>query len=88
MDWIARAAELSGKALHLGVVLWFRAGLLGSMTFRLSNGDLAAMGVARDAKYQGLERLKSAGLIAVEQRRGCAPTVTILLLTNTTTSGA
>jgi hypothetical protein len=82
MDWIARAAALSGKSLHLGVALWFRAGLVSSMTFKLSNGDLAALGVARDAKYEGLERLRRAGLIAVVQRPGCAPTVTIRLLAN------
>ena len=79
MDWLQRAAMLSGKALHLGVALWFRAGLVGSMRLKLSNADLAAMGVARDAKYDGLERLRAAGLIAVEQQPGRAPTVTILL---------
>ena len=88
MDWLARAATLSGKALHLGVVLWFRAGLLDSLTLTLSNGDLAVLGVARDAKYEGLERLRDAGLIAVAQRPGCAPTVTIILLTNATTISA
>jgi hypothetical protein len=80
MDWIARAALLSGKSLHLGITLWYRAGLLGAMTIPLSNGDLAALGVARDAKYEGLERLQDAGLISVMQHRGRAPTVTILLL--------
>ena len=80
LDWIARAAALSGKSLHLGITLWYRAGLLGSMTVPLTNGDLAALGVARDAKYEGLERLRDAGLISVKQHRGRAPTVTILFL--------
>lgn len=88
LDWIARAATLSGKALHIGVVLWFRAGLVGSMTFKLSNGDLKALGVARDAKYEGLERLRVAGLIAVAPRPGCAPTVTILLPASSMTKEA
>lgn len=79
MDWLQRAAMLSGKALHLGVALWFRAGLVGSMRLKLSNADLAALGVARDAKYDGLQRLKAAGLIAIEQQPGRAPTVTLLL---------
>lgn len=79
MDWLQRAAILPGKSLHLGVALWFRAGLVGSMRLKLSNGDLAAMGVARDAKYEGLQRLKTAGLIAIEQQPGRAPTVTLLL---------
>lgn len=79
MDWLQRAAMLPGKSLHLGVALWFRAGLVGSMRLKLSNGDLTAMGVARDAKYEGLQRLKTAGLIAIEQQPGRAPTVTLLL---------
>ena len=79
MDWLQRAAMLSGKALHLGVALWFRAGLVGSMTLKLANADLAGLGVARDAKYEGLQRLRAAGLIAIEQQPGRAPTVTLLL---------
>jgi hypothetical protein len=82
LDWLQRAAILSGKALHLGVVLWFRAGVVGSMRLKLSNADLAAMGVGRDAKYEGLERLRAAGLIAIEQQPGRAPTVTLLLAGN------
>ena len=81
MNWIARAAALPGKTLHLAMALWFRAGLVGSMTLTLSNSDLAALGVARDAKYEGLERLRAAGLIAVQQLPGRSPLVTILLLT-------
>lgn len=79
MNWLQRAAKLSGKALHLGVALWFRAGLVGSLTVKLANADLAAMGVARDAKYEGLQRLKAAGLITIEQQPGRAPTVTLQL---------
>lgn len=79
MVWLQRAAMLSGKALHLGVALWFRAGLVGSMTLKLGNADLAALGVARDAKYEGLQRLSAAGLIAIEQHPGRAPTVTLLI---------
>jgi hypothetical protein len=80
MDWLQRAGMLPGKALHLGVALWFRVGLAGAMTVKLANADLAAMGVARDARYDGLERLKAAGLISVEQQPGRAPTVTLLLV--------
>ncbi|RFO95144.1 hypothetical protein DIC66_19720 [Rhodoferax lacus] len=80
MDWLQHAGKLPGKALHLGVALWFRAGLAGSMTVKLANADLAAMGVARDAKYEGLQRLKTAGLISVAQQPGRAPTVTLLLV--------
>jgi hypothetical protein len=88
MDWLQRAAILPGKALHLGVALWFRAGLVGSMRLKLSNADLAALGVARDAKYEGLQRLKAAGLIAIEQQPGRAPTVTLLLVENPAASPA
>jgi hypothetical protein len=80
MDWLQRAGMLPGKALHLGVALWFRAGLAGSMTVKLANADLATIGVARDAKYDGLERLQAAGLISVAQQPGRAPTVTLLLV--------
>jgi hypothetical protein len=81
--WLQTAAALPGKTLHIAIVLWYRAGLTGSMTVKLGSQDLEAMGVARDAKYSGLDRLQAAGLISIDRQRGRAPVVTLLLCTST-----
>lgn len=78
LGWMQQAAKMPGKTLQVGLTLWYLAGLQKSKTVKLATKPLAAMGVSRDAKYEALERLRSAGLIAVEQQPGSAPTVTLL----------
>lgn len=79
LDWMQKAAQMPGKTLQVGLTLWYLSGLQRSKTVKLASKQLAAMGVSRDAKYESLERLRAAGLIAVQQQPGRAPTVTLLV---------
>lgn len=76
-NWLTAAAKLSGKALHVAVVLWFTAGIKYSPTIALSGKVLKDMGVQRNAAYRGLAVLEEAGLVAVIRHRGRCPRVTI-----------
>ena len=76
--WLSRAAQQPGKALHVATVIWFLAGIKRMRTVRVSNRDLSALGVKRNAKYYALRALESAGLISVQRHPGCSPEVTIL----------
>ena len=76
--WIITAARLPGKALHIGIGLWFLAGLTRSRTVKPSNVLLNLMGVTRFSKARGLMELKKAGLIHIDRRLGKNPLVTIL----------
>jgi hypothetical protein len=78
LDWIGRAACLPGKTLHVALALQYLSGLQKTHTVKLGAKALAVMGVARDAKYEALDRLEEVGLITVERTRGRIPVVTIL----------
>jgi hypothetical protein len=75
--WISIAANLSGRALAVGLALWRLAGVRKCMSVRLSNTEVAVLGVDRNAKSRALRALQEAGLIVVEQRPGRLPLVTI-----------
>ncbi|HIA08393.1 MAG TPA: hypothetical protein EYN73_04830 [Chromatiaceae bacterium] len=81
LDWLAQAGSLPGKALHVGIVLWFQAGLRRSTTLPLSNGVLRLFGVDRHAKSRALDVMEQAKLITCERRSGCSPIVTLLDVT-------
>ena len=76
--WLTKAARLSGKALHVAIVLWFWAGIKKSRTVLLSNKTLKELGVSRYAKKRALTALEDAGLITVKNQKGRAPVVTII----------
>ena len=78
LDWLSRAASLPGRSLHVGVAVWFMAGLRKSRTVPISNITGLLFGLDRNAKYRALEWLESADLISVQRKAGCAPVVTIL----------
>ena len=78
LNWLARAGQLPGKSLHVGIVLWFLAGLRRNHEVALSNGMLKLFGVDRYAKYRALDCLKQDGLIKWDQRIGQSPRVTLL----------
>ena len=77
LDWMQQAARLPGKTLQVALALWYLAGLQKSQTVKLASKPLEAMGVSRDAKYDALARLVRAGLVAVDQKPGQAPIVTL-----------
>ena len=76
--WLERAAQLPGMSLHVGLTLWYQAGLSGSTCVDLSNKLCARFRVERTAKYRALRCLEVANLIRAERRRGKSPRVIIL----------
>jgi hypothetical protein len=77
-DWLAAAARLSGKSLHLGVALVWLAGLRRAPGVRLTRRTLEKWSVSRDASDDGLRRLEAAGLVRVWRLPGRAPHVILL----------
>jgi hypothetical protein len=77
-SWIERASRLPGKSLNVGLCLWRLAGATKSKIVKLSNSEVAALGVDCHAKLRALKQLEAAGLIQVERHRGSFPRVTIL----------
>ena len=77
MSWLARAARLPGKALHVGLLLWFRVGCERSNVVRLTrrHGDLFVLD--RHTAYRGLRALERAGLVNVARHRGRCPVMTV-----------
>jgi hypothetical protein len=80
MRWVTRAANLPGKAFHLGMALWFEAicSPKRSPVVKLQRKKREWFGMERKALYRALEALQEAGLIRVESRAGKVPMVTIL----------
>jgi hypothetical protein len=77
-SWLSKAARLKGHALHVGIALWFLAGLKKRGTVTLSSSVLKDLGVSRFSGYRALQALESAGLISVDRHIGRNPVVTIL----------
>jgi hypothetical protein len=78
LPWVIRASHLPGKALHVGMVLWYRAGITRSMTVILTRTWLQRFGVQRLAGRRGLQQLEAAGLVYVERRGKRSPQVTLV----------
>jgi hypothetical protein len=76
--WLQRASRLHGRALHVGIAVWFLAGFEKSATVPLAASVLRASGVTRWAAARGLRDLETAGLVTVERRSGRQPRVTLL----------
>lgn len=76
--WLSKAAQQSGKALHVAIIIWFLAGINKSRTIKLSNKILREFGVKRHSGYRGLKALESVQLISVKRHRGRNSIVTIL----------
>ena len=76
--WLTKASCLSGKALNIGVVIWFLAGIKRTHTIELSSKQLREFGVTRFAKGRGLRQLELHGLVSVQRHKGHNPVVTIL----------
>jgi DNA-binding transcriptional ArsR family regulator len=82
LTWLARAGQLPGKVVQVGIGLWFLAGLKHTRTVSLSSALLRSFGVDRSAKRRALGWLEQAGLISVERRPGRNPRVTLLDASN------
>lgn len=78
MDWIEQCASLPGKTLHLGMAIWWLAGIRHGPRVQLTRRTLARFGISRDACYPGLKRLEEARLVSVWRLPGRAPMVTLI----------
>jgi hypothetical protein len=79
--WLTRAAELPGRALHLGIALWYAAGRSRGKNpaVRLTTALAKHFGLAsRTTRDRALASLRRAGLVSVETRVGKTTVVTIL----------
>ena len=78
LAWLNEAAKLPGKALNLGIAIWWLAGMSKTTTFKLTGKALDQLNISRDAASSALKRLESHGLIRVQRAPGQRPTVEIL----------
>jgi hypothetical protein len=78
LAWLNEAAKLPGKALNLGIAIWWLAGMAKAKTFKLTAKALDQLDISRDAASSGLKRLEAQGLIRVQRAPGQRPTVEIL----------
>ena len=76
--WIHAAGMLPGRALHVGVELWYRVGLCQSKVVHFSYKSAEQFGVKRHTAYRALKSLEAAGLVSVHRAPGRCPVVTIL----------
>ena len=78
MAWLNEAAKLPGKALNLGIAIWWLAGMSNTTAFKLTGKALDQLDISRDAASSALKRLEAQGLIRVQRLPGQRPTVEIL----------
>ena len=79
LTWLTKAASLPGKALAVGVAIWFKARVSRSQTVKIGRPLMKKFHVGRGATARCLKALESAGLITVERHAGRCPVVTIRL---------
>jgi hypothetical protein len=78
LPWLTAAANLPGKALGVGLAIWYLAGMRRSHIVRMMRSALTAFNVGRKAGYSGLAALEEAGLIRVNRHTGRLPLVELL----------
>ncbi len=77
--WIAAAASLPGRALHVGLAIWLMAGIKKHKTVPLSLTSISKeIRCSRSTASRGLHRLEDAGLVDVRRAPGRKPVVTLL----------
>jgi len=78
LDWLSAAARLPGKAINVGIALWWLAGMSKSGVLKLTRQAQLALNISKDAERDGLRRLQQAGLIELTARPGQRHTVRIV----------
>jgi hypothetical protein len=78
LAWLAAAARQPGRALHVGIAVWFLAGMKRDRTVALSPSVLAELGVNRHAAYRAVGALERANLLSVSRKCGRAPIVSVI----------
>ena len=79
LPWVFRASRLPGKALHVGIVLWYHAGVSKSKTVKLTRSRLRQFGIHHETGRRGLQALRKANLVSVDQSGKRSPYVTVPL---------
>ena len=80
LGWMHKAAALGGKALAVGISLWFLKGVKKSNTFRVTKESQTIASCTRQTYNSALSTLESAGLIKLYSSVGRRPLVNILTL--------
>lgn len=78
LDWLSKAASLSGKTLHVAIALWWLKGMVKTQPFKLTRKALGLMHLSRDAASAGINRLEEQGMVVVERKAGQRPAITII----------
>ena len=78
LAWLACAAGLRGRALAVGVLVWFMVGIRRANVVTIPAPRLAEFGLDRFAFYRGLAALERRGLVRVERRRGATARITLV----------
>jgi hypothetical protein len=76
--WIEKAAQLPGKALHVGILLWQSAGCRKSRSVHFCLARAVSLGMHLNSARRALRRLAKAGLIEIHHRPGQGLEVTLL----------
>lgn len=79
LAWLQAAAAAPGKALHLALLLAGQCRRQGDLNVHLTRPMLAQAGLSRDACYDGLRRLETLGLVAVQRVPGHSPHVLLVV---------
>jgi hypothetical protein len=77
-DWLSIAGNLPGKTLHVALAIWLAYGVVKDPRFRFTPKWYAWFDVGPHTLRRSLRRLRDAGLIRIEHRKGCSPIVTLL----------
>ncbi len=77
--WIRRAACLPGKALALGLAIWFKRGATRRDEVAVNSNLLTKMDISRYAAYRALRGLEQSGLIRVKRSKGKCARVEVIL---------
>jgi hypothetical protein len=75
--WLTIAAKLPGKALHVGMAIWFLSGVKRSAKVKLPRNTLAELGISRYAARRALLALEKAGLVSVVRSTGVKAVITL-----------
>ena len=78
LPWIQQASRLPGRSLHVGIVLWYLAGVSKSRTVTLTRLWLRRFGLHHETGRRGLRVLEKAKLVGVKRSGKTSPCVTLV----------
>ncbi len=88
LRWIQLASRAGKSALVVGIILWYRRGLLKRESVDLNLSGLGPYGLNRHTASRGLKRLETSGLAIVERFKGRKSIVRILQIKPTKTESS